>query len=439
MTPYTIISRPQNIIRNYIYDVSKKNRNLKYHFSKFLIKLSVPEGQLFYSTLTGLLLLVRDIEKSRDFLIKENILVNDDINEKKIVDKIRAICHSNAAESSTCNKYWIIVTTNCNANCFYCFEKGYKKMDMNTTIAKDIALYIKKQYKGESISLYFTGGEPLLQKNCIDIICNILNESNILYESTLISNGYLFNPNLQKKAITTWNLNRLIVTIDGPEQLYNNVKWSLNKNINQFNIVLSNISNFLKYQKDIYIRVNVGDFNKSEIEEFNTFLFNKFKNYSNITTYYTPLITIDKHIFSQEKFKDLHQLIHSLRIPWKKRKNFHSYQLPGFITGLTPELVGRHRVIKPNGIFAANPDLFNDDDFGSIYTHFKINSARLNFYLEEIEKNVPICDSCPLYPTCFRQKNIISSHICSIFEQTICINKNKENMNFLYSLVKKYI
>ena len=95
----------------------------------------------------------------------------------------------------------IATTLACNFNCPYCFEKhcnDNNKMSIETQnklIEFIKNLLIKSEKK--QLKIVWFGGEPLL---AIDIIENIskqiipfCDENNIIYNSDIITNGYLFN------------------------------------------------------------------------------------------------------------------------------------------------------------------------------------------------------------------------------------------------------
>ena len=57
--------------------------------------------------------------------------------------------------------------------------------------------------------LAWFGGEPLYNAQVIDLICNDLVERGIGYESSMISNGFLFDEKLIKRAAELWRLRQI--------------------------------------------------------------------------------------------------------------------------------------------------------------------------------------------------------------------------------------
>lgn len=71
---------------------------------------------------------------------------------------------------------------------------------MTEDTAHEVAAYIANNIKHNKAHLRWFGGEPLVAKNIIDIICQDLANSGISIESSIISNGYLFNEKMVHQA-----------------------------------------------------------------------------------------------------------------------------------------------------------------------------------------------------------------------------------------------
>ena len=135
-------------------------------------------------------------------------------------------------------------TSACNANCFYCFEKGYPIQTMTIETADKVVNYIINHYNNESrITFEWFGGEPLLNTKIIDYIFNKLtpfcNEHNCKLQSEFITNGSLITEEIAKK-MKDWNTINVQITLDGNENEYNKIKDYNNKKYN-FNSVINGI------------------------------------------------------------------------------------------------------------------------------------------------------------------------------------------------------
>ena len=103
------------------------------------------------------------------------------------------------------NSYVIMTTSDCNARCFYCYEKGIPRISMSEKIAIATGDYIQRHSTKEVVLTWF-GGEPLLNTSTIDIICQKLNDFGISYFSKIVTNGLLFTKEIVEKAVNAWKI-----------------------------------------------------------------------------------------------------------------------------------------------------------------------------------------------------------------------------------------
>lgn len=111
-----------------------------------------------------------------------------DFNEEYIADNIRILSTPlNVEPFDKINRYTILTTTDCNAKCFYCFQKDKKHIDMPMKVAQDLAKYIVDHYNGKQVELHWFGGEPLYNEPVIDEICTTFKREHTVqtYRNTL--------------------------------------------------------------------------------------------------------------------------------------------------------------------------------------------------------------------------------------------------------------
>ena len=253
------------------------NEDAIYRLSNHCIQIPRPEGLLLYHLMTKELVLLSIPEALYlDHLpckINSNIkqlaihwylrpVEDDDI---KLVDQVKAIAASIGPKENNLTSYTIFTTTDCNARCFYCFERGNKKISMTPETARDLGQYIVKQYDGKQVKLRWFGGEPLLNFNAIDIITNSLQQHNIDYCSTMISNGYLFNDDIINRAKKNWKLQHVQITLDGTEQVYNFRKAYYKIKGSAFKKVINNIHKLLNAEIDVTVRLNMEEKNEKDL------------------------------------------------------------------------------------------------------------------------------------------------------------------------------
>ena len=115
--------------------------------------------------------IVRDlIEKW--FLVPTNFDDQSNVNNTIELKKLYLSAH----KKDYLNNFVIFTTTDCNARCHYCYEKGSRRINMSEKTASDVAHFIIDKSKNNDISIEWFGGEPLYNFKAIDIICNILKE-----------------------------------------------------------------------------------------------------------------------------------------------------------------------------------------------------------------------------------------------------------------------
>ena len=164
----------------------------------------------------------------------------------KYADQVRFIRRTMWKEPEHITSYTIFTTTDCNARCFYCYEMGRSRIPMSAETAHKAAAYIAAHCGGEKVHLHWFGGEPLFNKQVIDIICTDLAEKGIVYESMIISNGYLFDGATVEQAVSHWKLKSVQITLDGTEEIYNRSKAFIYKDgKSPYQVVLANIQRLL--------------------------------------------------------------------------------------------------------------------------------------------------------------------------------------------------
>lgn len=128
------------------------------------------------------------------------------MDDQKYADHVRFIRRTMQKKPEHITNYVIFTTTDCNARCFYCYELGRSRIPMSVETAHKAADYISAHCGGENVSIQWFGGEPLFNKNIIDIISSDLAAKGVEYTSIMISNGYLFDDATVKQAVKLWKL-----------------------------------------------------------------------------------------------------------------------------------------------------------------------------------------------------------------------------------------
>ncbi len=127
---------------------------------------------------------VKIIKKQVDDLLKTNVFFEDEVSmqaSRKVLDKAYSI-----NEGVDIFEAYIHMSLRCNLNCSYCYNKNNlnkdsEELDTNTWIG------IIENLKNIGVnSFIFTGGEPLIRKDLVEILKST-KEENLRY--TLLTNG----------------------------------------------------------------------------------------------------------------------------------------------------------------------------------------------------------------------------------------------------------
>ena len=243
-----------------------------YHKSAFnYIYKRTSNNWVIYNTFSGSIILLDDKSKKKfdnlnddkiennnkfiDSLIKQGILIDNEHDEKKLIDASR----TRRAFGEKSAYLRILTTTACNARCHYCYEKGFKTETMSEKTAEAIAKYILKLPKMEKFYIHWFGGEPLLNTKVIDKVMNAVydrlksNGTQIYVYFT--SNGSILDNEMCHKAKEVWHATYFQITIDDIGEKYNNIKKYISKKYN-YNKVIQNIKYLLEEKIQVILRIN---------------------------------------------------------------------------------------------------------------------------------------------------------------------------------------
>ena len=251
-------------------------------------------------------------DKEFDILVKCGLLIKDEKDEKQIVNRRRYNYLDNKKEVI----YRILTTTNCNARCFYCFEKGVRGENMTKETAKKTVDFIVGALTKETktIKINWFGGEPLINQPVIDYITDELNKKTELKKYySLVTNGSYINEKIIKKIKDSWNINNIQITLDGFEKDYDAIKNYRDKKIGFFSII-DNIHSLLKEKIFVVLRLHYTDNNFENLNLLIEYLSKEFGNNPNLYVYINSLWNVNslsnEKIFNQEiNNKDYKQIV----------------------------------------------------------------------------------------------------------------------------------
>lgn len=411
---------------------AKIRQDADYRLSDQCVVQAVEEGILLYHTLTCELLLLdseeaealkrfhgRVPEQMKDYALKR-ILVPVDADEMKYCDQLRRIVSLSLPKEDAITSYTVFTTTDCNARCFYCYEKGRSRIPMSEETAKSAADYMAAHCKGKPVHLGWFGGEPLFNAAAIDTIVERLREKGVDYTSGMISNGYLFDEEMVQKAKEEWKLRKIQITLDGTEEIYNRRKAYIYREGGAYQRVLRNIGLLLDAGIHVTIRLNLDMNNQEDLQKLVTELSKVFVS-ENKPTIYNHIIfeELDENS-SAEKRRQLYRASAALtehinRCGLGSRAGIPRY----FQTNQCMADKDSSVTITPEGRLGKCEHFFETEEmFGDIWSDKKDNAVIEHW--KERTPIIPECKGCFYYPRCFRLKKCPP-------ESTVCTPEYREH------------
>ena len=152
------IRKPIELIEKVLGN-QKYDESVSYRFSYSCLFYEIDDGYLLYNHLTFefIILEKNELESLRKShykrphniakkLVERYFLVPLELEEYKLCDQIKEFTKSFLKQDKSVNKFNILPTTACNARCFYCFEAGASKINMDEKTALAVVDYIEKKY-----------------------------------------------------------------------------------------------------------------------------------------------------------------------------------------------------------------------------------------------------------------------------------------------------
>jgi len=364
----------------------------------------------------------------RDYLLSHRFLVNKTNEDYRDVEKLRHhLKLLDQVHFKGFQRFTILTTTDCNARCYYCYEKGLHKKTMDEKTAMDTADYIIKNCssaKAKEVGISWFGGEPLCNDKVIDIISRKLTAAGIVFFSSMITNGLLLDAEKCRKAVEFWKLQNIQITIDGTEKTYNRTKAYINDAGNAFQTVIANVQSALDAGIEVTIRLNISKSNIDDMFLLADELAAKFPNkkpyvYESILIQYNAKERIADKNELEGKLKELKEKLNSLGlIPGSgffdktTTVNHTSFNFEGLRLYQCMADNPSSIVILPDGKLHACEHIDDALVWGSIYTDENKYDSKLKSPLtaEEVSpfvywsenKICNECRSCQLYPLCVR-------------------------------------
>lgn len=420
---------PQSNLVQKMISKQKMNAEAVYRPSNFCVEANCEEGCLLYNTLTGELVLLsagETKEQNQEELIQKRFLIPQSMDELAYVDSLRKILRL-MPQSAYKTHFTILTTTDCNARCFYCYEKGIPRFSMSQQTARDVISYISNNCGDKEVKISWFGGEPLYNYQAIDTICAGLKAKGIRFTSILTSNGFYLDSSLVRKAKEDWHVITAQITIDGTETIYNKTKGYIDNCPNPYARVLENIAEAVTCGLEIGIRLNMDAANITNLFQLADELAIRFSGKPNVNVHVEPLFEFAGKI---HRFKTQDQLIVKYWELTDKLAQLGLNHLPEFSRNLKSNRCiaddSKSEVILPDGEIVKCEHVDRADSVGSIYLS-KQDEQRIIAWKEVVR--FPECEKCPMYPACIILKKCAwTSNGCQEYVRKIWIERTKRQM-----------
>lgn len=422
----------------------KKQDGEQYRLLSYIVQQPVVDGLLLYNVLTRCLILLDKDEATHitdlDELVAKWFLVPISHDDRKLCHQLKSVARMFASSSDNhFNRYTILPTSDCNARCFYCYQKGRSRLTMNDEIARKTADFINKTCsRQEKVKLNWFGGEPLFNLVAIDIICERLTLLGVDFESSMVTNGYLFDDEIVRRAVENWHLDNVQITIDGTKKVYNRAKAYIYKDENAYERVLNNIERLLKANVKVDIRINVTLRNMEDVEQLVEELGERFVKTKFLRVYTHALYDYHGEQTSMyEKTEEAQMQLLKRRVMLYDRLEELGFIRPNTISD---KLIlhkcmadSNHDVlITPDGQLGRCEQQTDEHLFGYIDSEER-DQAVYDSYTEQLPESES-CATCPYYPDCIRLKVCANNMECTPANRKEHLVDMKRSMLYQYEL-----
>lgn len=341
-------------------------------------------------------------------LIENWFLVRTDHNDMQLADEFLAMMELFEKKDGF-KTYTILPTMDCNARCYYCYELGRPRISMSEATADDVVTFIRSTCAEGKIRLRWFGGEPLYNVAIMDRICDGLRAAGIEFQSSITTNGYLFDEATVQKAVDVWHLQKAQITLDGTEEIYNRTKAYIYKDTGSaFVRVTDNIERLLSHGIRVSIRMNMSEKNKEDLYRLVEWLAERYRGCKGLSVYAHLLFETD---FEKADSTERIRLVQAMR----------ALEARCVELGLSAKRVlgkeirtnhcmadsARAIIVLPNGKLSKCEHFTEDNFVGDIYSGVT-DLDKVAEFRERINSH-EMCAGCFVYPHCIRLKKCPSA------------------------------
>ena len=302
-------------------------------------------------------------------------------------------------------------TMRCNYECPYCFEEGKKNgKTMSKETADAVISFIRKKAENnpmlECISINGFGGEPLMNIDMLEYICNkvqrLCKEHEIKFKGHIVTNAFFLTQSITDRLVAC-GITSAQVTVDGMPEVYATSKGTTT---GSFYRVVNNIVNACKVIK-IAVRINVREDGYNDAIELTDYLLKDRLLDGLVSIYianirqYTETVETEKRVFSN--WCEMSRKYMHLFEPCVGKYMATGLMVKGTKSRCAPcsNICRYNACIGPEGELYPCEHYFGDARYvcGSVYSGEKrtemAERLRMARFPEEKE-----CSNCPFAPVC---------------------------------------
>ena len=326
-------------------------------------------------------------------------IVEKDYDEIKQYKQTFFLLKTIAGSKKGLSSYTIFPTTGCNARCVYCYEEGYAVKTMTSETADRLVEFICETRHDDKIVLRWFGGEPLAGANIISRVCKGLQERNVPYKSTMVTNASLMTKELAHEAKELWHLEKVQVSLDGAKEDYTLRKNYYNPEKHNYDVVMKAVHYIADEGINVHLRVNVDFENIARIPDFLKEIKAEFSDMDNVHLYFNPLYQVQQGERCVDIYKEISRLAdlqRSMGIPEKVRKGNELSQMRLYCC--MADSVDKSIVITPDGKFNNCEHLPEDHSWGNIFDG--VTDSAIFDKLSKAAEVDEQCAKCTFLPVC---------------------------------------
>lgn len=377
-------------------------------YVRSIYNIIVPYDGIFllYNELTKATATLNNMKEYRpnEWLVMNYFFVPKDKDQTTMFDEFRVANNQRTTQSDP-NNIMILPTLKCNAHCFYCFEDNYEnKVDMTMETANKVCDWVLK-HTVRDFTIKWFGGEPLMNTDVIDHICDRLAEESVYFDwhSEMTTNGYLFK-NITDEQIYKWRLHRVDISLDGSKDIYNKTKRYDDDDPDPFQTVMDNLTRLSDMGVNERISLNVSPTNYDSLVELVQY-FQDNMTHIKAVLLVKPLYETDGLKFTNLQFVKMYNDYIKLKkitdkLPIFRFKEFEEVNRISIYHCMADH--GESVAIDPQGNIYACEKCTDNTKLGNVESDEidKDTIARCKEYVLQRDK----CKTCILKPSCLSLK-----------------------------------